>query len=296
MAKNYLSYVKKAWDQTFLPLANPKQRENMNLERYVNNFIGWPGGNSNAKKAFYFLTLTFITTPLVNLFKIFTTFFANLIAESMNFLGNKLSKWLPENPFAKGLKYIALGLTAIAGFAFKALHTIFRCFTSPFDSAKLGFRTHWALGVLSILVSALTIGIAAAFVPLVPLFTGLGTFKSIVEEHLSNAAGYEYEYELQANSGNIDYFNSNYSYDRSLNSMKDLVTIKPKEVNMSSKQVKEPVGISWFDGFRKVISPKTPKPFDSTQTSGSQHNSSNQSNLENEIPEEVLINNMQQNF
>lgn len=148
------SFLKKAWQDTFLPLVNEDERNNYHFGHY---FMGWPSQAKGSKIA-YFITLKFITSPLTNLLSLALEFPLNLLSETSSFLKNQLLSWAPTNGITQSIRSVlllsAIGLQGL----FKAASYLLRTITSPIVSFKAAHKIHPALGYLSALASVCFIG------------------------------------------------------------------------------------------------------------------------------------------
>lgn len=146
-------FLKKAWQDTFLPLMSEEERSKYHFGHY---FMGWP--QKEGSKVVYFLTLKFITTPLTNLFSLLLEFPLNALSESVSFLKNTLIPWAPTNGFSQGIRSLLLAITTGVQMAFKGLSLLLRTITSPLISYRAARERHPVLGYLSALTSVVLIG------------------------------------------------------------------------------------------------------------------------------------------
>ena len=146
-------FLKKAWQDTFLPLMSEEERNKYHFGHY---FMGWP--QNEGSKAVYFITLKFITTPLTNLFSLLVEFPLNALSESASFLKNTLIPWAPTNGFSQGIRSSLLAITIGVQMAFKGLSLLLRTITSPLISYRAAREIHPVLGYLSALTSLVLIG------------------------------------------------------------------------------------------------------------------------------------------
>lgn len=162
---SFLAFLKKAWQDTFLPLAQEHEKDTYHFGHY---FMGWPSQPSGSIIA-YVLTLKFITTPLTNLVSLVTEFPLNLLSETFSFLKNKVLAWAPTNGATQSIRSFLLLATMGLQNLFKGICYLIRTITSPLVSFKEARKAHPVLGYLSALASALFIGSAivalAVFAP-----------------------------------------------------------------------------------------------------------------------------------
>ncbi|KTD72377.1 hypothetical protein [Legionella tucsonensis] len=153
-----LAFLKKAWQDTFLPLKKNEEKDQYHFGHY---FMGWPS-KPNASKLPYFLTLKFITTPLTNLLSLATEFPLNVLSETFSFLKNKILSWAPTNGVTQSIRSLLLLSTMGLQNLFKGAYYLIRTITSPIASFKEAQKVHPVLGYLSALTSVLFIGTAIA--------------------------------------------------------------------------------------------------------------------------------------
>ncbi|CAM3044310.1 Uncharacterised protein [Legionella steigerwaltii] len=151
---SFFSFLKKAWQDTFLPLVNEDERDDYHFGHY---FMGWPSQAKGSKIA-YVITLKFITSPLTNLLSLVIEFPLNVLSETFSFLKNGLLSWAPTNGITQGMRSVlllaAMGLQGL----FKGANYLVRTITSPMTSFKAAHKIHPALGYLSALASVCFIG------------------------------------------------------------------------------------------------------------------------------------------
>ncbi|VEB34176.1 hypothetical protein [Legionella cherrii] len=151
---SFFSFLKKAWQDTFLPLVNEGERNNYHFGHY---FMGWPSQAKGSKIA-YFITFKFITSPLTNLLSLALEFPLNLLSETFSFLKNQLLSWAPTNAFTQSIRSVLLLTTIGLQALFKGANYLLRTITSPMASFKAAHKIHPALGYLSALASVCFIG------------------------------------------------------------------------------------------------------------------------------------------
>ncbi|QLZ67267.1 hypothetical protein FOLKNPGA_00032 [Legionella sp. PC1000] len=156
--KSFFLYLKKAWQDTFLPLTQEREKDTYHFGHY---FMGWPS-KPNASKIAYFLTLKFITTPLTNLLSLVIELPLNLLSETSSFLKNSLLAWTPTNGITQHIRSLLLLTTIGLQGLLKGACYLIRTITSPIVSFKDAQKIHPALGWLSALASVLFIGGAIA--------------------------------------------------------------------------------------------------------------------------------------
>ncbi|HHF0523880.1 TPA: hypothetical protein ACTUT5_000424 [Legionella anisa] len=149
-----LAFLKKAWQDTFLPLKKNEEKSQYHFGHY---FMGWPS-KPNGSKLAYFLTLKFLTTPLTNLLSLVTEFPLNLLSQTFSFLKNKILSWAPTHGVTQGIRSFSLLLTMGLQHLFKGASYLIRTITSPLASYKAAQKAHPVLGYLSALASVLFIG------------------------------------------------------------------------------------------------------------------------------------------
>lgn len=166
---SWFSFLKKAWQDTFLALTPPGQRDEYHFGHY---FLGWPKRGS---KGAYFITAKFISTPLFNLVTLLTEFPFNLLSESFAFVKSKINSWSPTHGFGKAVRALCSAPFAGLQGLFKGLSFLVRTITSPLVSYHAAKEVHPVLGVVSALASTLLL--AGLFATLVffapPIFAAL---------------------------------------------------------------------------------------------------------------------------
>ncbi|RUR26939.1 hypothetical protein [Legionella qingyii] len=155
---SFFSFLKKAWQDTFLTLTDPQFRNQYHFGHY---FLGWPSDPKGSKIA-YFLTLKFITAPLTNLLSLAIEFPLNFLSETCSFLKNRILSWAPTNWLTQSLRSVLLLTTMGLQGLFKGANYLIRTITSPIVSFKEAQKVHPALGYLSALASICFIGAAIA--------------------------------------------------------------------------------------------------------------------------------------
>lgn len=133
----FFSFIKKAWLDTLMPLENKEQHKKANFVHY---FLGWPSDSSTAKKVFYFLTLGFITNPLINSIRRPIEFLFNAASETANYFKNRLIDWAPTKPGAQYLRSALMLLTYGLQGLFKGAYFALRTVTSPITSFQAAQR------------------------------------------------------------------------------------------------------------------------------------------------------------
>ncbi|CEK12244.1 hypothetical protein [Legionella hackeliae] len=138
---SFTSFIKKAWQDTVMPLQSDAQRKALKFQHY---FLGWPAEGKTSQKIIYFVSLRFIVQPLINLLRRPVEFTFNALSETANFLKNSLINWAPTNLFTQylrsGLMLLANGMQGLFKGAYLALRTI----TSPittFQAIKETFNS-----------------------------------------------------------------------------------------------------------------------------------------------------------
>ncbi len=154
----YKEFIQQAWNECY----SVKDGE----DRFANYFLGWPKSQTLTARAIYFVSLGFITNPLVSLVKLPTEFALSAIAATFDYLRDK-SKTFDRN--APWKQYLNTGLqlsgSALYGLA-KGASLLVRTVTSPLTSFKEGWNKHPALGITSALLS--TVAFAAITVLAAP--------------------------------------------------------------------------------------------------------------------------------
>lgn len=125
---NFVSFVKKAWQDTMMPLENEAQRKALKFQHY---FLGWPYQGKTSQKVLYFVSLRFLFQPVINLIRRPVEFTFNLISETANFLKNSLINWAPTNLFTQYLRSGLMLLSNAFQGLFKAAYLAVRTVTSP---------------------------------------------------------------------------------------------------------------------------------------------------------------------
>ncbi|WP_412757336.1 hypothetical protein [Legionella bozemanae] len=168
---SFFLFLKKAWQDTFLPLAQEHEKNTYHFGHY---FLGWPS-KANASKIAYFLTLKFITAPLTNLLSLITEFPLNFLSETCSFFKNKVLSWAPTHGITQSIRTLLLLSTMGLQNLFKGAYYLLRTVTSPRVSYEAARKVHPILGYLSALASVCIIGAAIAalafFAP--PIFAAL---------------------------------------------------------------------------------------------------------------------------
>ncbi|MBN9227059.1 MULTISPECIES: hypothetical protein [Legionella] len=154
---SFFSFVKKAWQDTFLPLVAEEERDAHHFGHY---FMGWP--QANGSKIAYFITLKFITAPITNLLSLAVEFPLNLLSEASSFIKNKLFSWAPTNGVTQSIRSVLLLTTMGLQGLFQGAYYLLRTITSPMASFKAAHKIHPVLGYLSALASACFIGAIVA--------------------------------------------------------------------------------------------------------------------------------------
>ncbi len=152
------AFLKKAWQDTFLPLTPHYEKDQYHLGHY---FMGWPS-QPNGSKIAYFLTLKFITAPLTNLLSLVTEFPLNVLSETFSFFKNKVLSWAPTHGLTQSIRSLLLLATMGIQGLFKGTYYLMRTITSPIVSFKDAQKVHPALEYLSALASVCFIGAAIA--------------------------------------------------------------------------------------------------------------------------------------
>jgi hypothetical protein len=159
---SYGDFIKKAWEETFLPDMSSEQRKNTGFTEY---FLGWPAKNGIGSKIAYVVLLGWLFTPVKNSIKLSTEFLLKATSESINYLKHKLYETSATSVAGQVVRSIGLlalnGLHAIA----EGARLLIRTITSPIVSAKAGWKIHPVLGVLSGVSSAIAyvgLGLVAA--------------------------------------------------------------------------------------------------------------------------------------
>jgi hypothetical protein len=158
----FTSFIKKAWQDTFMPLDNDEERKSTHFGHY---FMGWPKKGAGSR-ALYFLTLGFITTPVVNLIRLPTEFLFNALSEIANYLKNALISWAPTNYVTQSLRSVAL-LTCIGlQGLFKGVSLLLRTVTAPVTSFKeaLNVNPPWLGKMLAATSALFSLGAFAALI------------------------------------------------------------------------------------------------------------------------------------
>ncbi|ASQ44580.1 hypothetical protein [Legionella clemsonensis] len=130
----FASFVKKAWQDTMMPLASKEQRNSLKFQHY---FLGWPYEGTTSQKVIYFLSLRFIFQPTINLIRRPIELMFNLLSETANFLKNSLINWAPTYLFTQYLRSSLLLLNAAFQGIFKTFYLVLRTFTSPLVTLEL---------------------------------------------------------------------------------------------------------------------------------------------------------------
>lgn len=148
---SYNDFIKKAWEDTFLPNMSRDQRKKTSFIEY---FLGWPAKNGAWEKVAYVVLLGWIFTPGKNIIKLSTEFLLKAVSESFNFLKHALFKLSPTSVAGQLLRSAALFITyGLHGIA-EGARLLVRTVTSPLVSMEDAWNIHPALGVLSIVCSA----------------------------------------------------------------------------------------------------------------------------------------------
>lgn len=167
------SFLKKAWQDTYMPLENEAEREKLHFGHY---FMGWPKEKGAGQKVLYFATLGFLFNPLLNLIKLPTEFLLNALSETASYLKNALIATAPKNPLAQYLRSGALLAMNILQYLFKGISLLVRTVTSPVSSFKAAKKTGgWPLALLSATFSVAAYAALAIFAaPAVMALAGPG--------------------------------------------------------------------------------------------------------------------------
>lgn len=128
---SFLDFMKKAWQDTVMPLVSEKQKETLQFKHY---FLGWPQNPTRAQQIFYFASFSFIAIPLINLVRRPVEFILNASAETANYAKNRLINWAPTNIASQYLRSGLLLLTYGIQGLFKAAYLVIRTVTSPITS------------------------------------------------------------------------------------------------------------------------------------------------------------------
>ncbi|MDI9817994.1 MULTISPECIES: hypothetical protein [unclassified Legionella] len=167
---NFLSFMKKAWLDTVMPLEKEEERSKLGFRHYL---LGWP--KERGKQVIYFLTLSFIILPLINLIRRPVEFVFNALSETANYLKNRLINWAPTHPvsqyFRSALMLAAYGFQGLFKGAYLALRTV----TSPISSVQAALaiknpKLRVAMAVLSVVLSIAAFAALAYFAA--PLLLG----------------------------------------------------------------------------------------------------------------------------
>jgi hypothetical protein len=177
---SFAAFAKSAWNNTFM---KAKSIDEQNQQDFVNYFMGWPKDGTTVQKALYFLSLSFITTPVINTLKTLVQFPINFLSESARFLRNRLMLLSPTSLPAQFLRTAGILLTGLVENITKGIGFVVNAVTSPIENLKAAWKTNKALGVLSILISAgayVGLSIFAAPIVLLKLGTAVPQFGAFI--------------------------------------------------------------------------------------------------------------------
>ena len=147
----FTDFLSNAWNKTFLP---HKPSHEHHLYHVGHSFFGFPKTGGKKGLFFYFASLGFIRTPLVNTIKLLTEFPLKALAESMDYLRHRLMSLSPTSTAGQYFRSFLLLATTLFTGLFEGIRFIVRTITSPITSAKKAFKKHAVLGVLSIIASS----------------------------------------------------------------------------------------------------------------------------------------------
>lgn len=151
---SFLSFLKKAWQDTVMPLANEEEREGLKFKHY---FLNWPTSGSLPKK----IATAALNAPLtlINFIRRPLEFVFNFASESSNYFKNRLIAWAPTSAAAQyGRSALVIAATLFQGL-FKAGYLLLRPITSPITSfmAAQTIKTPWLRVLASALSAAMSI-------------------------------------------------------------------------------------------------------------------------------------------
>lgn len=180
------SPLRTAWYETFIAPVIKKGRTADDYG-FLNYFAGLPleGG---AKRFVYFASLSFIMAPLINSLKIPSEFALKALAEGAHYLKDQLLRWSPTSIPVQYLRSAALLLANGVHYGLEGAHLLLRTVTSPVNSFKAAWNTHWSLGLLSAATSAAAYAALAVFaLPLVLQAAGTTVLSALPQ--LASAIG-----------------------------------------------------------------------------------------------------------
>jgi hypothetical protein len=155
--KSFFTFLKKAWQDTFLSHIDKSRRDNYHFVHY---FMGWPLSKTGSKGA-YFLTLKFLTTPFSNLLSLIIEFPLNCLSEFSAFFKEQ---FYYKRTQTHGLNryFCNFFLLLLLGFQglFKGIGLLLKAIISPRISYQTALRVNPILGYVSILSSVCFIGLA----------------------------------------------------------------------------------------------------------------------------------------
>ncbi|STX28558.1 Uncharacterised protein [Legionella beliardensis] len=144
---SFSDFLKKAWQETFLPDMTDEQRKQTNFAEY---FLGWPAKNGLVSKIAYVVFFGWLFTPLKNMVKLSTELLMKVVSESINYLKHQVYAIAPTSVSGQVVRSMALiilnGLHALA----EGARLLIRTVTSPIVSAQAGWNKHPLLGLLSV--------------------------------------------------------------------------------------------------------------------------------------------------
>jgi hypothetical protein len=189
---NYGEFISLAWQQTFMTGLSLEEKKQRN---FLNYFMGWPKEGKTSQKIIYFLSLGFITSPLISLLKTFLQFPIHAIGESMHYLRNKLMLQTPHSLVIQFLRSIGIVFTAAIEGVSNTLGFIINTIMSPIDNFKVSWKNNKALGVLSgllslgVLVSVALFVLPLAFSQLANYLPVLSNLSALINTSVFTIAG-----------------------------------------------------------------------------------------------------------
>ena len=117
-------------------------------------FLGFPKtGSSTFDKCIFIISFEWLLVPLMNILKLPSIFLMNILAESINYIKDRVLEFAPTDMATQSLRTIGLFVINLVMYVFKTLALLFNLILSPQETAKKAYDIHPILGVLSAIAS-----------------------------------------------------------------------------------------------------------------------------------------------
>ncbi len=144
---NFSTFMKRALKQTYYS-------DIFEEEAFSSYFLGLPKtGSSTFDKCIFVIGFEWLLVPFINILKLPSIFLMNILAESINYIKNRVLEFAPTDMATQSLRTLGLFVINLAIYTFKALSLLFNLILSPQETAKKAYDIHPILGVLSTIAS-----------------------------------------------------------------------------------------------------------------------------------------------